>query len=61
MLSLSRLRELVMGSRDREPGMLQSMELQRVGHDQAAELNWTGDLMCFHLLPAEGALRMVDF
>ena len=24
------------------PGMLQSMELQRVGHDWVTELNWTG-------------------
>ena len=29
-MSLSKLRELMM---DRKPGMLQSMELQRVGHD----------------------------
>ena len=36
-LSLSRLQELVM---DREPGVLQSMGLQRVVHDWATELNW---------------------
>ena len=24
------------------PGVLQSMGLQRVGHDRATELNWTG-------------------
>ena len=36
-MSLSKLRELVM---DRRPGMLQSMEWQRVGHDWATELNW---------------------
>ena len=30
-MSLSKLRELVM---DREPGVLQSMGLQRVGHDE---------------------------
>ena len=35
-MSLGRLRELVM---DR-PGVLQSMGLQRVGHDWATELNW---------------------
>ena len=27
--------------RTRKPGMLQSMGSQRVGHDQATELNWT--------------------
>ena len=32
------LKELVM---EREPGMLQSMEPQRVGHDWVTELNWT--------------------
>ena len=26
------------------PGVLQSMELQRVGHDWATELNWTGSM-----------------
>ena len=36
-LSLSKLQELVIG----KPGMLQSMGLQRVGHDWATELNWT--------------------
>ena len=36
-VSLSELQELVM---DR-PGMLWFMELQRVGHDWATELNWT--------------------
>ena len=35
-MSLSKLRELVM---DRKFGMLQSMGLQRVGHDWATELN----------------------
>ena len=35
-MSLSELWELVM---DREAGVLQSMGLQRVGHDQATELN----------------------
>ena len=35
-VSLSKLRELVM---DRKPGVLQSMGLQRVGHDRATELN----------------------
>ena len=34
-MSLSELWELVM---DREAGMLQSMGLQRVGHDRATEL-----------------------
>ena len=37
-VSLSKLQELVM---DREAGMLQSMGSQRVGHDWAAEWNWT--------------------
>ena len=37
-MSLGKLRELVM---DRRPGLLQSMGLQRVGHDWATELNWT--------------------
>ena len=36
-MSLRELWELVM---DREPGMLQFMGLQRVGHDWATELNW---------------------
>ena len=35
--SLSKLWELVM---DRRPGMLQSMGLQRVGHNWVTELNW---------------------
>ena len=34
-MSLSKLQELVM---DKEAGVLQSMGLQRVGHDQATEL-----------------------
>ena len=38
-MSLSKLRELVM---DREPGVLQSMGLQRVGHNWVTQLNWTG-------------------
>ena len=33
-MSLSKLKELVM---DRKPGVLQSMGLQRVGHDLATE------------------------
>ena len=37
-MSLGKLRELVM---DREAGMLQSIGLQRVGHDWVTELNWT--------------------
>ena len=36
-VSLGRLHELVIG----RPGVLQSMELQRVGHGWATELNWT--------------------
>ena len=36
-LSLSKLQELTPG----RPGVLQSMELQRVGHDWVTELNWT--------------------
>ena len=36
-MSLSKLWELVM---DREAGVLQSMGLQRVGHDSVTELNW---------------------
>ena len=35
-MSLSKLQEVVM---DREAWMMQSMELQRVGHDWATELN----------------------
>ena len=35
-MSLSELQELVM---DREAGVLQSMGLQRVGHDSVTELN----------------------
>jgi len=45
-VSLSELRELVM---DREPGVLQFMGSQRVGHDWATELNWTN--------PAWGLLK----
>ena len=37
-MSLNKLRELVM---DREAGVLQSMGLQRVGHDWVIELSWT--------------------
>ena len=37
-MSLSRLRELVM---DREAQVLQSMGLQRVGHNWVTELSWT--------------------
>ena len=37
-MSLSKLWELVM---DGKPGVLQSMGLQRVGHDWATGLNWT--------------------
>jgi len=37
-MSLSKFWELVM---DRKPGVLQSMGLQRVGHDWATGLNWT--------------------
>ena len=37
-MSLSNLRELVM---DRKPGVLQSIGSQKVGHNQANELNWT--------------------
>ena len=36
-MSLGELRELVT---DREPGVLQFIGLQRVGHDWATELNW---------------------
>ena len=36
-MSLSKLWELVV---DRKPGVLQSMGLQRVGHDWENELNW---------------------
>ena len=43
-MSLSKLWELVM---DRKPGMLQSMGLQRVGHNWATELNWCREIrMC---------------
>ena len=38
-MNLSKLWELVM---DREPGILQSMGSQRVEHNWATELNWTG-------------------
>ena len=37
-MSLSKLQELVM---DRNPGVLQSMGSQGVGHDRVTELNWT--------------------
>ena len=37
-MSLSHLWELVM---DRRPGVLQSMVLQRVGHDWATKVSWT--------------------
>ena len=37
-MSLSELRKLVM---NRKPGMLQSMESQRVGHSWVTELYWT--------------------
>ena len=43
-MSLSKLQELAM---DREPGMLQSMGLQRVGHDSATELNLTEFIYSF--------------
>ena len=34
------------------PGVLQSMGLQRVGHDRATELNWTGLLQSsYPMLP----------
>ena len=60
-MSLSKLRELVM---DRKPGVLQSMRLQRVGHEWVTALNWTelntyyaimadtvGSLLNSHFLP----------
>ena len=40
-MSLSELRELVMGWRTGRPGALRFMGSQRVGHDWATELNWT--------------------
>ena len=40
-MSLSKLQELVM---DREAWWLQSMGLQRVGHNWVTEWNWTGEL-----------------
>ena len=44
-MTLSKLQELVM---DGEACMLQSMGLQRVGHDWATELNWTYQIdTCF--------------
>ena len=43
-MSLSKLRELVMVGK---PGMLQSMGLQRVGHDWATKLNWIQTKMCY--------------
>ena len=45
VMSLSRLRELLI---DREACVLQSMGLQRVGHDWATELNWT-DLLIWSI------------
>ena len=36
--------EWTLGDSDGRPGMLQFMGLQRVGHDWAAELNWTEDI-----------------
>ena len=47
-MSLSRLWELVM---DREPGVLQSMGSQRLGHDWATELNWIGQLVLLATSP----------
>ena len=40
-MGLGGLQELVM---DREAGMLQSKELQRVRHDRVTELNWAASL-----------------
>ena len=41
-MSFTKLQELVM---DREPGVLQAMGSQGVGHDWAIELNWTDGVM----------------
>ena len=46
-MGLSKLRELVIG----RPGVLQSMGLQRVGHDWVTELNWTEAPRCILNLP----------
>ena len=48
-MSLSKLRELVM---DRKPGVLQSMGLQRVGHDWMTALNWT-ELNTYYTIMAD--------
>ena len=45
-MSLSKLGELVTG----RPGVLQSMGLQRVGHDWVIELNWSYCIYIFSLL-----------
>ena len=44
-MSLSKFQELVM---DREAGMMQSMGLQRVGHDWTTELNWKIKMLLRH-------------
>ena len=46
-MGLSKLRELVIG----RPGVLQSMGLQRVGHDWVTELKWTEAPRCILNLP----------
>ena len=38
------------------PGMLQSMGLQRVGHDWVTELNWTGWFCFFKFLPGKDGI-----
>ena len=45
-MSLSKLWELATGRTGR-PGVLQSMGLQRVGHDWVTELNWTEQAICY--------------
>ena len=46
-MSLSKLQELVM---NRKPGVLQSMGMQRVGHDWVAELNWLSSIYFLKLI-----------
>ena len=44
-MTLSKFQELVM---NRDPGVLQSMGSQKVGHNSATELNWTRHGSSFH-------------
>ena len=43
------------------PGVLQFMGLQRVGHDWATELNWTGLIMVLYLISYKQQLKFPYF